>query len=708
MRQWTPYPFFRLIIPFILGILASIFADLHFDLPHHLYLFFAVVLMVPVIYVYIVKSWQMRWVSGIVISLFLFLAGFSLTIYHTPKYDPLNISNQQKVRGMYLVRIAEPLTEKKNSYKTVGELISDFDTGENRHLRGELLMYFEKDSSAAKLEYGDKVVVSAIISEVSPPGNPHQFNYKRFLANSGIYHQVYVSSDSWKETGENQVNPVFQFAYSARHKLLHMLKRNGLHGDEYAVVSAILLGYDDFMDRELREKYAGAGALHVLCVSGLHVGIIFLILSFILKPLEKKRALRYLKMVLLLVSIWAYAFITGLSPSVMRAGIMFSLFAWRESRREKSNPYNILAASAFILLAIDPWMITKIGFQLSYAAVLAIISLFNPIYGLLPVRNIILDYFWKLTVVSIAAQIGTFPFAIFYFHQFPTYFFITNIIVIPLVWLILNLGILVLVVSAFSSLVSIHLSSVLWFLLLSINRSVEYINALPGSTLTGLVISFGQVVMIYTFIIMLSRAFITRNGKLVLVAFSVLVLLGLSISFDRVKRLGQREIIVYKAGRSTGIDFISGNRAWFLADSALMNDDQAIDFNISGNRIYSGVQTIEKLAINDSTTFINNTGDEAIRFYAPGFVYFEGKKVAILGSDHQKHKPQEPLDVDILILSGKPDLTFEELRTEFKFENLVLDVSLAPWLARRWKPFCDSTGIQYHDVKLEGSFSLRI
>ena len=708
MQRWNPYPFFRLIIPFVLGILASVYTDLHFGLPHHFYLVFAVLFMIPVMLSYFVKSWQMRWVPGMLTALFLVLAGFSLTVYHTPKYHPLNISNRQEILGVYLLRITEPLTEKENSYKTTGELISVIDSGDKRPLGGEVLIYFEKDSLANSLRYGDKIIVNARISEVSPPGNPHQFNYKRFLANSGIYHQVYISGDRWRKTGENQVNPVFQFAYSARHKLLHMLKKNGLHGDEYAVVSAILLGYDDFMDRELREKYAGAGALHVLCVSGLHVGIIFLILSFILKPLGRNKALRYLKMALLLVSIWAYAFITGLSPSVMRAGIMFSLFAWRESRREKSNPYNILAASAFILLAIDPWMITKIGFQLSYSAVLAIISLFNPIYSLMPVKNTILDYFWKLTVVSIAAQIGTFPFAIFYFHQFPTYFFITNIIVIPLVWLILNLGILVLVASAFSTLVSLQLSSALWFLLVALNRSVEYIDALPGSTLHGLVISFGQVLLIYATIILLSRAFITRNAKLVVAAGSVLVLLGLSLSLDRVNRMQQKEIIVYQAGRSTGIDFISGSKAWFLADSALMHDDQAIDFNISGNRIYSGVQSVDQITIGDSVTAHVDSSHAAFRFYTPGFVYFEGKRIALLGSNHQKHKPDKAMDVDVLILSGKPGLTMEEIRSEFVFKNLVLDVSLAPWLAGRWKPYCDSIGIRCHNVRTGGSFSMEI
>lgn len=707
MQHWNPYPFFRLIIPFVSGILFTIYTDLSLNLPHHLFLVLAVLFLIPVLLAYGSNSWQLRWVPGMVVTLFLFLSGFSLTVYHTPKYNPLNISNQKEAGGVHLLRITEPLTEKENSFKTTGALICAIDSGETRPVSGKVLMYFQKDTSVSGLNYGDRIIVNAIISQVSPPANPHQFNYKRFLANSGIYHQVYITSKGWKNTGERWVNPVFQFAYDARQKLLRILEDNGLRGDEYAVVSAILLGYDDFMGRELRDTYAGAGALHVLCVSGLHVGIIFLILSLILRPLDKKKALRYLKMILLLASIWAYAFITGLSPSVMRAGVMFSLFAWRESRREKSNPYNILAASAFILLAIDPYMITKIGFQLSYSAVLAIISLFNPIYSLMPVKNPVPDYFWKLTVVSIAAQIGTFPFAIFYFHQFPTYFFLTNIIVIPLVWLILNMGILVLLVSAFSSFAALHLSSVLWFLLVALNRSVEYIHALPGSTLSGLVISLPQVIMIYAFIILLSRAFITRNAKLVVAGFSVVAILGLSLSLDKMHRLGHKQIFVYQAGRSSGIDFVYGSKAWFLADSALLRDDQAIGFNISGNRVFSGVRTVEEIEIGDTLHYPGYPENPAFQIYAPDLIYFAGKRIAILGSDHHMHKPDKPLDVDLLILSGKPRLSVRELQSEFNFETLVFDISLAPWLVKKWKPYCDSTGVKYHDVRTDGSFSLR-
>lgn len=706
MLSWNPYPFFRLIVPFVAGILVSVYTDVPVESARIPLMVVTLLFFLPVVLVYFLGSWHLRWLSGTAISIFFFVAGYTFTAIHTPKYDPQNISNQDADGGSWLVRITEPLAEKPNSYKTTGKFIGAVDTSGLKKVTGKLLIYFEKDTLAQHLKYGDEILISGSVSEIAPPGNPHQFDYKRFLGNSGIYHQVYLRYGTWQKTNVHWKNPVFDFAYEARARMLRILESNGLTGDEFSVASAILLGYDDMMDRELRQKYAGAGALHVLCVSGLHVGIIFLLLSFILKPLNRNKWLRLIQFILMLASIWAYAFITGLSPSVMRAGVMFSLFAWRETRKEKSNPYNILASSAFILLLIDPFMITKIGFQLSFAAVLAIISLFDPLYRLMPVKNPAGDYIWKLTVVSIAAQIGTFPFAIFYFHQFPVYFFITNIIVIPLVWLILNTGILVLLTSLISKFVSMKLSVFLWGLLVGLNKSVEFIDALPGATLSGLVLTIGQVVLIYFVIILITRAVTTRNSHMVVATLSVLILLSGSFLWTRFQKLRQKEIVVYQAGNHTGIDFIAGQAACFVADSALIADQQTISFNISGNRIFSGVRDITSCDLNKMDGISDQPSVPSLKYFGPGFCSFEKKRLAIISDDLPDYQPTKPLHVDLLILSGKPDISMDELQSQFNFETLIFD-GVAPWLAQSWESYCDSCGIQYHDVRKDGCFRMQ-
>jgi len=708
MHSWHAYPFFRLIIPFAAGILFAIFTDLPFESSKTLLLAITLVLFIPVAVTYFVSSFSYRWFSGIAVYFFLLLFGYSLTVYRTPKYDSTNISNIGFNTEIFVIRIDEPLVEKDNSYKTTGKLIATFDSVNFVPTNGNVLMYFEKDSSTSLLNYGDKLLVRARITPVAPPGNPHQFDYKRFLAHSGIYHQVFIKKDEWKVSGEKVVNHLFQFAYLARHKMLNILQGIGLNGDEFAVVSAILLGYDDLMDRELRNKYAGAGALHVLCVSGLHVGIIFMFLSLVFKPLERKKALRLTRVILILCGIWVYALITGLSPSVMRAGIMFSLFALRDVRKKKSNPYNILAASAFILLAIDPYMITKIGFQLSYAAVIAIISLFQPIYALLSFKNILLDYFWKLTVVSVTAQIGTFPFAVFYFHQFPVYFLITNMLVIPLVWLILNTGILVLMLSIISNFLATKLSYLLYFMLFGLNGAVDFINGLAGATVSGLVLTLSQVIIIYLVIILLSRAFLLKHaGQFVYSMVSLFVLMG-SFIFTKADKLKQHEMIVYQVNGHSGIDFINGTSSLFLADSGLLYDEKLIDFNISPNRTFSGIRHLDECRIipgNSKTKIPLNTPDH---FYEPCFFLFENVKLAIVDNNLQTYTPEKPIEINVLILRENPELSLAELQSGFNFDRLIFDASNSFWKIAKLKAQCDTAGIIYHDVKTDGYFKLEL
>jgi competence protein ComEC len=704
MQSWNPYPFFRLLIPFALGIIAAIKLNESFGLNRLELLAITAGLALPAVLSYFIKSFRFRLLPGFLILLFMMVAGYNLTMIRSAHLDPYHLLNNPKQDGFLLARVVEPVSEKARSVKVIASAEAFADTLEQSKVTGKILLYLEKDSAALALNYGDYLFLKNRLAPTQPPGNPHQFNYKKFLSNSGIHHQMYLRAEEWKKTERTRKNPVFAFAFSARETMLRLLEKNGLKGDEFAVVSAILLGYNENMDQELREKYAGAGALHVLCVSGLHVGIIFFILSFLLKPLDKRKNLRYLKMVLLLLFIWCFAFITGLSPSVMRASLMFSLFSWRESRKDKSNPYNIIAASALILMVVDPYIITKIGFQLSYSAVIAIIALFDPIYKLLAFRNTVADYFWKLAVVSIAAQLGTFPLAVHYFNQFPVYFLLTNIIVIPLVWLILNLGVAVFTASVFSSFVSAKLSIILHYLLVGLNGSVDFIHSIPGATADGLVLNAMQVILFYTLIVLMSRAFILRNGNLMAVALVIMTLISSTFMMRQFEIQHQKFMVVYKINGQTAIDFVKGKEVLMLADSAVLHDKRLMDFNITGNRVQSGIRQAGVANLDENA--IRSPMDNLHKITANGidFINFGNKRLSIIEKDFESRNVQHPLAVDYLMIRNNPRINIQDLHSQFSFDKLILDGSNSFSNIRRWKSDCDSLGIQYHDVKNEGYF----
>jgi competence protein ComEC len=708
MRFWNKYPFFRLIIPFAAGILIAI----HLPKPAVLEMIHLILiccaLFLAALAGHFFSAYQNRWLSGFLIYLFTLTAGYSLTIVQTEKYYSSHYSNYLNRGQVYVVRISEPPSERARSVRVFGKVRYVMDSVVSERTTGKVLLYFEKDSTALQLEYGDLLLIQSRISPTEPPGNPHQFNYKNFLANSGVYHQAYIRSDSWRRIDSNLVNPVFDFSFKARMKMLRILEKNGLAGNEFAVTSAILLGYDDLMEPELREKYAGAGALHVLCVSGLHVGIIFFIMNFLLKRLDRKKSGRIIKFLVLILSIWAYAFITGLSPSVMRAGVMFSLFSWRELSKEKSNPYNVLAASAFILLTIDPYLITKVGFQLSYAAVLAIISMFDPIYKLLVFKNVVIDYFWKLTVVSIAAQAGTFPLAIFYFNQFPLYFLLSNLIVIPLVWLILYTGIITIILSAIWSGFSMLAGKVLYYEVWAVNFSVDWVNTLPHAKIDGLVLLLPQVILIYLLIIFAFRAYVRKYPGYLIGVLSVAVLLMLGFVYQRYDALQQKKLVVYQVNGHTAIDVFFGNRVIALADSALLTDTRALEFNINDNRIHSGVRMLTPSGFRPENLQMLNLIGSPVKYYSPNLLLAGKKRIAIVDETFAVYRPVKTLETDLVLLRQNTDVPIARITEMFAFERLIFDSSNAPWVVDRWRSYCDEHNIPYYDIREKGAFVQRL
>jgi competence protein ComEC len=272
--------------------------------------------------------------------------------------------------------------------------------------------------------------------------------------------------------------------------------------------------------------------------------------------------------------------------------------------------------------------------------------------------------------------------------------------------LILNTGIAVLIVSVFSGYLASGLSKVLFLMLRGLNSAVEFINGLPWATVTGLVLSIAEVALLYFMMIMLSRAMLHKNSVQLIISLALLVAVSGSVLFRKYRILQQQKIIVYQLNGHSGIDFIHGNHAVFLADSGLYNDDQTMGFNILSNRVFSGVKQIGVFGFEGLSSAMSSTAIEPLEFYKPCFYRFGGIKMAVIGNDFEMHQPERPVAVDALILRGDPGVSIDELRNQFDFEHLIIDGSNSYWAVRDWKSQCDSSGISCHDVKTEGYFQI--
>ncbi len=702
MKIWHQYPFVRLVFPFIAGIATAI--SFNFPLPFSL---LPVILLLLTIYGLLVMvfsrkiSYGWRWLNGFLINLILFSAGYEITRFNTASFNPRNISHFSVQQSVILIQVTEPVTERPNSYKIVAVALGFRDSINWKPTSGKIMLYFEKDSAVRRINYGDQLILQTTLNPVNPPMNPGEFNYKRYLANRGIYNQGFVKADSWQILAPDRGNPIVAFSIKVRNNFLHILESENIKGDEFAVASALLLGCTDYLDADQMKEYSGSGAMHILSVSGLHVGIIYLFLNFILYFLNKNRLTRILKVLMLILLIWIYALITGFSPSVLRASLMFSIIILGELITRKINMYNTLAASAFLLLLIWPYLITDVGFQLSYLAILGIVWLYRPICNLYVPSNKIIRIIWQTSAVSVAATIATFPLTIFYFRQFPNLFLITNLIAIPLSTLIIYVGIMVLATSALqvlSSLLATLMSKMIWML----NYSIKFIEAQPFAVLRGIHINSIEMLLLFLVVISLSAFLFIKVRSYLYVAISLTLVILFSTTIRHFNNQFQRKIVAYNINKSTAIDFIEGKKGVLITDSTLVNDGSKFGYHIQNNRIISGIHPKEGIVSKYQDLRMKHLFKQGntIRFY--------NKSLVLIDPNFTFFPTQSKLKIDFLLLSHDPDITISELATTFDFDLIIIDNSNSFWKTKQWTKECEQSGIQFYSMRNNGAWELQI
>lgn len=287
-----------------------------------------------------------------------------------------------------------------------------------------------------------------------------------------------------------------------RDKLLQRFSDMGFNGQAYAVLAAMALGDKSSLSDELKEEYSVSGASHVLALSGLHLGIIYAILSL----LFSRRRWQIVSQVLILLAIWSYVFIVGMSASVVRSAVMLTVYSFVSLLNRNRLSLNTLSVAAVVILADSPLYLYDVGFQMSFAAVLFIIIFYRQLLEVMPgsIRNIpIIKQIWQMTAVSVAAQIGVAPLIAFYFGRFSCYFLLTNMIVVPAATVILYGAVLTAAVSFLPWLQTL-LAGLLLKVVILLNACVSFVAALPGASVDGIRIGLLQLLLIYILIFALS------------------------------------------------------------------------------------------------------------------------------------------------------------------------------------------------------------
>ncbi|WP_248723960.1 ComEC/Rec2 family competence protein [Seonamhaeicola sp. ML3] len=543
---------------------------------------------------------------------------------------------------------------------------------------GKSLLNIEKAPLHPYLQIDDIYVTKTEFSNIAAPLNPGQFDYKSYLKKKYIYHQLYLKNESLFLIN-SEVHTLLGVANTLRNFINTKLKSFSFKPDELAIINALFLGQRQDISEDVYRSYANAGAIHILAVSGLHVGIILIFLSFVLKPIERFKNGHVLKTILLLILLWSFAIIAGLSASVTRAVTMFSIVAIAMNLKRPTNIYNTLAISILVILLFKPLFIFDVGFQLSYFAVLAIVSIDPLLYKVWRPKNWLLDKYWHTLTVTISAQLGIIPLSLFYFHQFPGLFFISNLVIIPLLGIILGFGILVIILAILNLLPQI-LANVFGNIIEIMNRFVNWVSNQKMFLFEDVSFSIFYTIASYLVIIALVQLFIKRNYKRLKLFLITILIFQLSILIIKFKSPDNQFVIFHKS-RNTLVANIKDNKIIVAHDfDSITKSKNNIVKNFS---VKNHINTIETHSIKPIYQFNNKI-----------FLVVDSLGIYNL-------KSMKP---DYVFLRQSPKINLNRLIDSIKPKQIIADGSNYKSFVNSWESICEKRKLPFHNTSKNGAF----
>lgn len=692
--KWIPYAMVRVMAFFAAGVLLGIYFQNSIPLPVASTLFAILMLIYGLGYILWRKRHVIKMFSGVAGLLCIFLGGYINLHDHTESKMSNHLLQLHKPVAYYLATLNTAPEERAKTWRMQAEVkFVKLDSGW-QEASGKVLLYLSKKSEVQHLQYGDVVMVKGAPVELGPPANPYEFDFKRFLSFKNIFHQQFVRGNQVRVITSGEARGFLYYSQVARDWATDKLKSVVEGAQEQAIALALVLGVTDGLDNDLQNAYAASGAMHVLAVSGLHVGIIYWMILLLLKPIRIFSWSGWPIALISLVCLWSYAFITGLSPSVLRAVTMFSFIAVAKPFSRSTNIYNTLAASAFILLLYNPYLIMSVGFQLSYLAVLGIVYLQRPLYYLWEPQNRFIDWCWSITCVSIAAQIATFALGLLYFHQFPVYFLFSNLFVIPGSFVVLVLGIAVLALS-FIPAAAAGLGWLLEWSIRILNAGVFAVEDLPFSLINGVYITTFQCWLLMGMIAAFIFLFEFRKFHWMLAA-AALVLVFAGIQWQQYyQEIDRSRLVVYRVSGHGAMEWIHHGQSFFYADSLLIQDEERMRFHIRPNRIGNGISVV---TVNDPPR---------VREFKH-FRYFDFDGVTVLWINQSKTELPNGMVADYLLIGNNGVKSLAQVVDHVKFRKIILDSSNSGWFEQRLLREAAEKNIPVHSVLKQGAFNVTL
>jgi len=617
----------------------------------------------------ILAYFKKRWISGL--SIMMVFVGVGIGVYQLTTNTTIQIKSR--------VLLQESPIKKINSYQSTAAM------GETL-----VLIYFNPSTNIQLLNAGTIIQLHKKPLPISNTSNPGGFNFKEYAASQKIHHQVYLTPADFTIISKSNLS--VSLLSMTKQYVLRVLEKYMLTPRERSVAEALLIGYKKNLDKELMTAYSNTGVIHIIAISGLHLGMIYALLLWLLKPLNRFKKMQWLKRGIILLIIWGFTLLTGAGASVLRAAVMFSFLLLAAQQNRPNYMINTLAASAFCLLLYRPLFLWDIGFQLSYAAVLGIVLFAKPIEKWMYIENKILRHCWQLCSVTIAAQLLTLPLLVYYFNSFPNLFLFTNFIAVPISGCILYLLIGLLLFAPFDF-VAKPVGVITEWLIVQLNDFIQNSASLPFALTEYIQVSLLQTICLYACIVSWAVYLIQKNRRAFWLGCSGIILFFAIRAINLTQLKNQQKLIVYHAPKYTAIDLLEGWGHRYIGDRQLERNI------LLKNNYLSPTRTLYRAA--------NPLLQTVVQLSSP-FVIGPNKKVLLVHSRLAFPALYMVPKIDLIILAGGVDIPFVEIAKRYPQAKLVFDSSNPLWKIQLWKKEADRLHLRHHSVPEQGAFEYNL
>ncbi|WP_333878343.1 ComEC/Rec2 family competence protein [Flavobacterium sp.] len=625
---------------------------------------------------FIKKKIIFKWLFGCVALTLSFLLGVSTTTTNKECLKPTHFIHfiEENVSYSITLRVTEKLKSTPKNVRYVAEIKAL----NQLPCFGKIILSIPKSNPVKEIPMSSIAEATGTIIRNKKPLNPNQFDYGKYLENQQIYGRLYLNEDK-KLNITGKESSVWTHFANFRTKIIRNLERSQFQKNELAIVAALLLGQQQDIDPEVLQDYQLAGAVHILSVSGLHVGFLMLLVTFLLKPIPNTHRNKLIKLILILMILWSYGILAGLAPSIVRSVVMFSFVAIGHHLKRSVNPFYTLLVSMFLILLWNPYFLFDIGFQLSYLALFFILWWQPELKATWQPKHKIMIYFWDIVTVSVAAQLGTLPLSLYYFHQFPGLFLVTNIVILPLLGVVMTVGLIAVVIACFGK-VPLFIVETESLLIAWQNYIIHKVASLEAFVIQN--ISFNTSMMLLSYLMIILFILWYNNPNFKRLAFLLLTFICFELLYVGIKKIRtEEEVIVFNSKEASLLSYRKQNSVTLYCNTENWSSFKA-------NTMFQNYITANFCIIKERKQYQN-------------VLYLKHQKILLIDSLvllSDKIKP------DIVILTHSPKLNLERLIQTCKPKQIVADGTNYKSYIKLWQATCSQEKIPFHATYEKGFY----